>query len=160
MKYTDVRPTIKSGDVLVWNSKSWHLKLVSFFTTSQYNHIALVVVVSGRVMILEATLKGVTLTPLSEELPCYLISLPQYWNNQVQELAFSSLGNKYSIWQAILGGLGLLDPGKDDRWQCAELVSVVLASAGMIDKFEMTPVLLVEQLIEQGAPLTYLSKDT
>jgi hypothetical protein len=158
MRYTDVRPTIKSGDVLVWNYKTWYSKIVSIFTTSKFNHVGIAVIMSGRVMVLEATAKGVTLLPLSEELPCYLLSLPEYWNEHIEAFAFTTIGHKYSIWQAVLGYLGFLTPGKDSQWQCAELVAVVLSSAGMINRFEMTPTLLVEELMEQGATLTYLGK--
>jgi hypothetical protein len=134
------------------------MKLVSIFTTSRYNHLGIAVVVSGRVMVIEATRKGVTLTPLSEELPCYLISMPDYWNEHVETFAFSTVGNKYSIWEAILGYFGELKGGDNEVWQCAELVNTILSSCDMIGNVKSTPTDIVEKLLEEGLALNYLSK--
>jgi hypothetical protein len=159
MRYTDVRPTIKSGDVLVWSIKdSWVMKLVSIFTTSKYNHIGVAIVISGRVMVLEATRKGVTLSPLSDELPCYLISMPEYWNEHLETFAFSTVGNKYSVWDAVLGFLNRLNIGSNDSWQCAELVNTILSSTDILSGVSSTPTAIVESLMEAGLTLRYLSK--
>lgn len=159
MRYNDVRPSIKSGDVLVWHYTDWYMRLVSLFTTSKYNHIGVAIVISGRVMVLEAVGRGVQLNPLSEHLPCYLITMPDYWNADLETFAFSTVGHKYSVWQAILGGLGLLDAGKDNRWQCAELTNTVLSSSRMAEGAEDTPTSIVETLMENGLTISYVKEE-
>jgi uncharacterized protein YycO len=159
MRYTDVRPTIKSGDILVWSIKhSWVMKLVSIFTTSKYNHLGVAIVVSGRVMVIEATRNGVTLVPLSEELPCYLISMPDYWNEHIETFAFSQIGHKYSIWEAILAFFNQLKTGDNEVWQCAELVNTILSSCDMIGNVRSVPTDIVEALLEGGLTMNYLHK--
>jgi len=101
------------------------VQFVRIFTRSEYSHVGIAWAVGGRVLVLEAVSKGVRIFPLSLLLPCYWIPLGK-WSAEIEERALSQVGKPYSRWQAILGGLGRLQGGADERWQCAEYVATSL----------------------------------
>lgn len=132
MKYSEARPLIQSGDVLLWSYRggwnSWHnikLQLVRIWTRSDLVHVGVAWVVGGRVMVVEAVSTGVRIFPLSRLLPFYWINTG-CWNDEIEQEALKHVGDKYSYWDAIKGGLGLLAIGRDSCWQCAEFVQHLL----------------------------------
>jgi len=67
MKYSEVRDTIKSGDLLAWSHRGWRtwydikIQAVRFFTQSEFSHVGVAWAVGGRVFVLEAGCKKTTL---------------------------------------------------------------------------------------------------
>lgn len=127
MLYDEIRGQIKNGDILAWSGGGWgswreiKISIVRIWTRSEYSHIGIAYVDKGRVFVLEAVaIDGVRIAPLSEDLPFYYIPCRKALSEKAMEYAFSKIGEKYSTWQAILGGLNLLRNGKDKKWQCAE----------------------------------------
>lgn len=163
MKYKDIRSEIKTGDLLAWSSGSWktwagiQINIVRIFTRSEYSHVGLAYVNHGRVFILEAVGAGVRIFPLSKELPFYYISKPTKLSRAATTFAFEQLGEKYSKFQAILGGLGLLKDSQDDKWQCAEYVYNILKTdqKDMLDT-ELTPSAIVKKAASTWGPIFYV----
>ena len=89
--------------------------------------------------VLEAVSAGVRIFPLSRLLPFYWVSLRAHWESEVEAWALRQVGEPYSQWQAVLAGLGLLKPGEDAIWQCAEYVVEVARRAGAELGAEATP---------------------
>lgn len=161
MKYANYRDNIKSGDLLAWSHRgfgSWYdlqVQAVRFFTRSEYSHVGVAWVFGGRVFVLESVTGGVRIFPLSRLLPCYHVALPVNWTTDAEEFALSKLGQPYSKWQAILGGLKALRPGEDAQWQCAEYAFEVIEQAGVTLGATVTPSALVEQAMH-FSPCVYL----
>lgn len=164
MKYDDIRSTIKSGDVLAWTHKEWgswndfQIQFVRMFTRSEYSHVGVAWVVGDRVFVIEAVVPKVRVFSLSDATPFYLLPCGvTYWNDEIAKKALSFVGQKYSKWQAILGALNKLRCGKDESWQCAELVNTLLQSGGVLKYGESlsTPTAIVEVLQRIGYP-TYM----
>ena len=156
MNYAKARETIKTGDLLAWSHgslRSWkdfQVMLVRVFTRSEYSHVGLAWVANGRVFIIEAVGTGVRIFPLSRELPFYWVQKPSPLTQEAIEFLFARIGAPYSKWQAILAGIGALAKGKDDRWQCAELVLSALAldDDGFGD-INATPTAVVKEAMRQ-----------
>ncbi len=163
MQYADVRPQIKTGDLLAWSHggwRTWHDIQVSFvriFTRSEFSHVGLAWVANGRVFILEAVGSGVRIYPLSRELPFYWVPKPFRLSRNAVNFAFAHIGDAYSKFQAKLAGLGLLQKGDDDVWQCAEFVLSILAQDRWpLDDVDATPTAVVKAAMQHWGALRYV----
>ena len=151
--YKDVRPTIKSGDILAWTHKSWKswydikIMIVRLMQLSEYCHVGIAVVGQDRVWIVESVTPLVRIVPLSGELPCYVITGNGLTDKQRLK-AISMIGKaEYSQWEAIKAffkGNTL----NDDRLQCAEFVAEILDLP-----CKATPSSIVDYKLSQGASL-------
>lgn len=156
MKYSTVRPAIKSGDVLAWSHRklrSWYdfkIMLVRLFTMSEYSHVGLAVVMGGRVWVLEAVTPRIRLVPLSNLLPCYVVSGNKMTKEEINSaLDWVGRGDvEYSQIEAIKGYLGKNDRA-DGAVQCAELVNIILGLP-----CRDTPSATVAYMLENGSTLT------
>ena len=163
MKYeTEAREHIRSGDLLAWGHDRWgswydfKIQLVRMFTRSEYCHVGIAWVIAGRVFVLEAVSAGVRIFPLSRLLPFYWIPLRAAWESEVEAWALRQLGEPYSQWQAVLGGLGLLKPGEDRIWQCAEYAAEVARRAGVELGKDVTPTAVVRAAQRLPGTVTHL----
>lgn len=126
MKYAEVRPKIKSGDVLAWTHKKWgtwydfQVQMVRMFTQSEYCHVGVAYVVADRVFVLESVGAGIRMQPLSLELPFYWIPTEANWSNSTLKAAMSKMGQRYSKWDGIISMWKKIHPGDDNKWECAE----------------------------------------
>lgn len=113
--------------------------MVRVFTRSVYCHVGITWVIAGRVFVLEAVSAGVRIFPLSRLLPFYWVPLRATWESEVEAWSLRQVGESYSQWQAVLAGLGLLKPGEDTIWQCAEYAAEVARRAGVELGKDVTP---------------------
>ena len=149
MRYAEARGRIKSGDLLAWSHRGWRswydlkVQAVRAFTRSEYCHVGIAWAVSGRLFALEAVLTGVRIFPLSRMLPFYWVPLRATWTREVEAWALAQVGEPYSQWRAVLAGLGLLRPGEDSIWQCAEYAAEVARRGGVELGSEATPTAVV-----------------
>jgi uncharacterized protein YycO len=165
MKYADARPQIKTGDLLAWSNGgwgSWHdiqVNFVRMFTRSEYSHVGLAWVANGRVFIIEAVGTGVRIFPLSREIPFYWVRKPSPLTQEAIEFLFERIGAPYSKWQAILAGIGALAKGRDDIWQCAELVlsALKLDDDGLGD-IDATPTAVVKEAMRQWGAVQFIEE--
>ena len=133
--YAELRPTIKSGDILAWTNRRIEkisdltLQVIRFFTKSEYVHVGTAWVVNDRVFVIEATIPLVRIYPLSKLLPFYLINTNSPWLKETENYALSIVGEKYSIRQAMFSLFK--KPNLDDSWECAELVYELLKKDGI-----------------------------
>ncbi len=160
MKYAEIRPQIKSGDILAWSHKTWgsfydlQVQAIRVFTRSEYHHIGIAWVVGDRVFVIEAVQPEVRIYPLSAQTPFYWIPCgAAYWDKPTEEYALSKVGEKYSKWEAIKGFFNILKNGEDAIWQCAELVNCTLTESRMLSATtKSTPAALIESLMNMGFP--------
>lgn len=158
MKYLYTRDDIRSGDLIALSHNRWaswsdvQVMAIRVFRMTEYSHVGVAWRICGRLFILHAIGGGVSITPLSLNLPFYWLPLDQ-WTPEAEEYALSTVGQRYSKWQAILAGLGMLRGGTDDRWECAEWANMVLRRCGHDVGDAYTPDELVDRLLILGHQL-------
>lgn len=147
MEYKDIRPTIKSGDLIAWSSgKGIQVNIIRIFTRSEYTHVGIAWVVDGRIFVVEAVPSdGICITVLSEHQPFYHVSHGDAfkWTADMERFMLSKVGEEYSRWEAILG---FFNKTRDNGiWECAELVRETYSiTDGCIDRIPATPTKMVE----------------
>lgn len=163
MKYSEIRNTIKTGDVLAWSEgdfKSWkgiQLSIVRMFTRSTYNHVGVAYVVGGRVFVVEAVVPYVRIYPLSKVLPCYYMKVPFDATPEMEERMLQLVGLPYSKWEAIRSFF-TKSTDSESVWECSKLVNSVLGKVD--DRFNQindTPAETVRLLTDViGSPIVYI----
>ena len=155
-KYSDIRSTIRTGDILAWShtgNKSFYdfkLWLVKLFTKSKFTHVGIAWVVGSRVFILESVSAGVRIYPLSLALPCYLVSKGHLSSEQLT-FAISKAGQEYSTIECIKAYFNSNNLS-NSSWQCAEYVCSVLNLP-----CRATPADVVKYLLDRGMHIEELS---
>jgi hypothetical protein len=164
MRYNEIRDQIKTGDLLAFSNGSWtswhdaQVNIVRMATRSEYSHVGIAWVISGRIFVLEAVGTGIRIFPLSKCLPAYLIKRSKPLSDGALEYAISLVGEKYSKFQAVKAFFNQLKVGADKEWQCAEYVSSVYYKDGEEVVSSPTPSNLVFELSEKWAsPIYYIS---
>ena len=159
MKYTDVRSTIKSGDLLAWSHRGWRtwhdikIQIERMATQSEYSHVGLAWVVGGRVFVIEAVQPKVRIYPLSKLGSFYLTPLGAPWLPTTEEAALDHVGVEYSQLDAIHAFFAPLDA--DCVTECAALVLNVLKRDEIFLGSRATPDAVVREAQLLGNP-TYL----
>lgn len=136
MKYSEIRHTLKSGDILAWSHTGWSswydfkLQLIRIFTKSEFVHVGIVWKFGTRVFILEATSPTPRIVPLSNKIPFYLLRLPKKISDKAIEYAMSHIGlTPYSTIEAIKSFFGT-NSISNSRLQCVEYVKNILGIDG------------------------------
>lgn len=144
MRYDQVRPMIKSGDLLAWTHRGWgswydfKIQMVRMFTRSEYSHVGVAWVSAGRVWVIEAVTPKVRVFPLSKLSPFYWLPMPVGpWDEERETAALAPVGDDYSQWQAIVSIAH--KPTRDNLWQCAELAHMIEALFGIELGKDITP---------------------
>jgi len=148
-RYEEVRPQIKNGDVIMYEGKSMVPKLVSWFTRSPYSHAGIAVWWNERLMVMEATMRGVRVMPLSRNIFKHKGKVE--WFTSKQEIsdedrlrmvifAQEELGKSFARWKAVLFGLKILlnrNLSKKDQLRmenklfCSQYVAQIYNSIGL-----------------------------
>lgn len=164
MNYKEIRPTIKSGDVLAWSHtklRSWYdfkIWMVRLFTQSEYVHVGTAWVIGERVFVIEAVMPLVRIYPLSKLGDFYHLPLGVRWSPETEALALSYIGHRYSQVQAVRAPFG--KPPKDNLWQCAELTATISKSDDVNLGELYTPSAIVLAIQRLGVPTTYVINPT
>lgn len=162
--YENQRAKIKSGDVVAFSSNEWSFKtiasqIIRVATRSEYNHVGLVLKISGRLMLVEAVVPYVQMVPLSDytEEGFYVLHLKTPPSKAETEFAMSLVGKqKYSVWQAVKAFFKRLKIGEDEFWQCAETVIVARRLSGVNLGDVATPSRIVKEALQQGYEISYI----
>jgi hypothetical protein len=131
MKYSEIRETIKTGDLIAWSEagdwsswRNWQLNFVRMGTMSEYNHVGIAYVIGGRVFVVDAVVPNVRIFPLSKLTPFRYIRTPFIFDNYVEEFMLLHVGTPYSKWEAFKAAF-TSDTNNDKVIQCAKLVNKV-----------------------------------
>lgn len=160
MKYADIRPTIRSGDLLAWSHRepwyrSWYdfkISMVRMFTRSEFSHTGTAWVVGDRVLVIEAVTPLVRIFPASKLLPFYHLPLNAKWSDDALEYALSKIGEPYSQLQAVQAFFRI--PKEDSLWECAELTRLIALRDGIDLGVSATPSSVVNTAMDNGATAT------
>ena len=150
--YLEKRHLIKSGDLIVWGTKSddsflSFRNLIKFFTASDFVHTAVAWNKSGRIFVLDAVMPRIRLKPLSDMRQCYLVPMNIHWNDGLEKKLLSYVGQEYSVPQAIMSYF--TRPLKDDKWHCVEVVKDFYEYAGLKIDSKYIPGDFVEAAIKK-----------
>lgn len=148
MKYNDYKNNIKSGDLIAWTTKGFKnpiAQLVRLFTESEYEHIAIAWVISGRIFVIEAVHPLVRIYPLSDRLPFYTIPMNIEWNDDREKFLLSKVGKSYSFWNAIKSYFKKINP--NNEWECAQLALEFYKDANITLDANATPSALIESIL-------------
>ncbi len=136
VKYDSIRPTVRSGDVLAFEAKTFVGRLISAWTGSRYSHvgIAMWLAASGaepRLFLLESRgRRGVTMRLLSGIGPCWYLPTNIQWTVDVNQFIWPRLGNANYDWNSIFRRLMFRAAKRDGAYYCSEFVGEVLVRGG------------------------------
>jgi hypothetical protein len=164
MQYSNIRSTIKSGDVIAWSEggwSNWHdiqVSIVRMFTESEYSHIGVAYVVAGRVFVVEAVVPLIRIFPLSKLTPFFYFKAPDtWWSDKMEEELVSKVGLPYSKLEAIKAFMGMNTDGTEN-WECAKLVNKTLMTADAgFDAVKDVPTDIVKYIMDKyNIPAVYV----
>jgi hypothetical protein len=144
--YAEVRPELRTGDVLCFRGRKLGSALIRWVTASRYSHVGLVYCFEGRVYCLEAVASGVRLIIMSELVRRYAggidyFAIPEA-NLQQREgaigFAFEQLGKLYNraglarfIWFLWSGSRVRRRSRARNQWFCSEIVNEAYRRQGL-----------------------------
>ncbi len=148
-RYEEIRLQIKDGDVLLYRGKGIITRMIRWVTHSEYSHAGIAVWWNERLMVMEAVMKGVRISPLSRNI--YQHKGNVEWFSCKKEIseedrqrmvifAQEELGKSYARWRALLLGLKVLlkrDLSKkdelrtEDKLFCSQYVAQTYNSIGL-----------------------------
>jgi len=137
MHYQDIRPRIKSGDLIGFSHHNPASHVVQVATKSIYSHVAIAWAAAERVYVFEAVQPLVRIFPLSKLLPFYWCEINKDLNDEALNFLNSVVGDCYSVADCIRALKG--DTTLDNRWQCAELGREAMRKNGHIVDCKATP---------------------
>lgn len=158
MRYSEYKEQIKSGDLLAWSTKGVHsfmdivTNIIRVVTQSEYEHVGVAWVISGRIFVIEAVFPNVRIRPLTQRSPFYIVPMNIEWDQSKEEFLLSKVGASYSIWKAITSVFVKLPVNQE--WQCAQLANEFYKSCNINLGDSSTPADIVEQAL--GNSLTGL----
>ena len=154
-KYEEIRHQIKSGDAIFFkanykNRTLWdklQIFAIQLFTLSKYTHCGFVVRLGDRLMLCDMTKsRGCSLSPLSEAGDFIIESAPREMKRATGEWVLKQLGHlRYSVPEAIEGGLGILGASHDSESMCAELLRDML----FMDGYENLPKIVTPESLRE-----------
>lgn len=165
MNYSEARPQIRSGDLIVLSHYKWaswydlQVQAVRFGTQSEYSHIGIAWVIGGRVFVVESVTPVIRMVPLSLMVDegFYWIPLDADIADAELEFALSKIGTgRYSKLQAIMAQLRTLKIGADNLWECAEFVIMARKLSGVDLGDKATPSAVVRAAQDRGAPVYFV----
>jgi len=166
MKYSELRDTFKTGDLLVWSEggdwKSWRniqLNLVRMGTMSDYNHVGIAYVVGGRVFVVESVVPYVRIYPLSRLLPFFYIKTGYNFSMEHEERLLKYIGMPYSKWEALKAAFSK-STNNDKVIQCAKLVNNVFSEfdPGYTKLFDTPGAVVAYAREATGGQISYIYK--
>jgi hypothetical protein len=148
-RYEEIRLQIKDGDVFLYRGKGIVPRMIRWLTHSTYSHAGVAAWWNERLMVMEAVMRGVRVTPLSRNLFQHKGSVEWFTcKKEISEedrlrmviFAQEELGKSYARWKAVLFGLKVLfkrDLGKKDELRmenklfCSQYVARIYNAIGL-----------------------------
>lgn len=166
MKYSDVRPLIKTGDALFFsggNLSSWYgiqVMLVRLFKPSKWSHVGMAWVANERVFIMEAVGSGIRLFPLSKEIPFGWVPKPEPLSQAALNWAFEQIGVKYPAkWKLVLNKAFGMNLDVEGALDCSDYFTQILAQDGIKFGSAVDPTTLCDEVTDHWGGLRLITKE-
>jgi hypothetical protein len=165
MKLADAMSSIKSGDIFAFaNETSVVDRLISLWTRSPYDHVAIAYWKSGVLQLAQATYgAGCTLVPAqpsaisSHTGTCYWLANNLAWNAAADAALNGAIGQPYSFLAEIEVGLDL-EPAAN-QYICSIYAADILTPAGLtISRRGCTPATVVAACLGRGSKMTQITQ--
>ena len=150
VKYQDIRDQIKTGDILLFNGRHWLSHVIEGISHSKYSHVAFLTRWEGRIIAMQADLRGVEVIPASM-LVCRYEGCVEWWRlGDAQRHAFDGrdflnraltlIGIKYGylslLWLGIRMMLGMsvyrrFSHVRPSTLYCSQFVSYCYKNEGL-----------------------------
>ena len=117
LRYSEVRKTVASGDVLLYEGETFFSWIIKKVTRSRFSHSGIAVWWNERLMVMEAVSRGVVVTPLSASVGQYKGHVHWYASKRplgegdrkrMIVFAQEELGKEYALWKAVWVGIRLV----------------------------------------------------
>jgi hypothetical protein len=167
--YTKVRPEMQSGDIIAMTHRSWktwydwQVQAVRFFTQSEYCHVGILWVISGRVFVIESVTPHIRIVPLSliQKEGFYWMPTEVPMSDEELSFALSMVGvGLYSKWGAMMAPFHRLKLASNDIWECAKFVLRARILSGLDLGDTATPTAVVRKVQELGTPVFFVKSET
>ena len=150
MKYSDIRPNIRTGDCILWKGDSWVSRQILRF--SAYSHVSLVVrldkysAMADRVFLVEALGNGIVFRLLSERMKDYNgrvfffgVNLLQHQRDDIRDSSLLNVTRnvKYdykSLFRNLAGRVNM----DADKYICSEYVWAEWLNVNFVKPFKPT----------------------
>lgn len=150
MKYHN---DVKNGDLLIWSEdrqnriSNMFLKMVRFFTMSEYAHVGIAVWINDELHVVEATIPEIRIAKVVDT-PWHVSVPASVWNDTSSSFLMAQVGKSYSFLDCLRAYLGLR-VNDNDSWQCAELSREFYLLGGIDLGKAYTPNRVVRKLMQQ-----------
>jgi hypothetical protein len=140
MLYSEIRPKIRTGDLLAWEvttiSSALDLALLAYQKIYKTNisHVGMAYVFGDRVFCLEATPPAVRLIPLSMLDDFSLLQANIDWKPSYDRVALKYIGRDYSLTDHLKGMMHFKT--SDKELYCSELLSRIYRDIGLVPSLE------------------------
>jgi hypothetical protein len=149
LPYSDVRQTVASGDVLLYEGETFFSWIIKKATRSRFSHSGIAVWWNERLMVMEAVSRGVVVTPLSASVGQYKGHVHWYTSKRLLGegdrkrmiiFAQEELGKEYALWKAVWLGIRLVfnwkpeqrdELKREQKLFCSAYVAQIYNSIGM-----------------------------
>lgn len=163
VEYESIRPTVRSGDVLVFEAKTFVGRLISAWTGSRYSHVGIAMWLAAtgaepRLFLLESRGgAGVTLRLLSGVGPCWYLPTNIQWTVEVNQFIWPRLGAAYYDWRSIFRRIVFRPAKRDGSYYCSEFAGEVLMRGGfpLTEEAFSDPGSLVHSVLRYGPGQMY-----
>jgi hypothetical protein len=158
MRYEEVRPLVKNGDVVFFSShrslgdwliKQWSELVVKGLTKGVYSHVGQAYWLGPRLFLLEASFEGgVRMVPMSMRQPDKIVEMKLNWGSPTESVAFENMGKKYGKWEAVSAGLGMREL-HNNEFICTEYVADICEAGGYyFPKVKQLPDIFYNQVLQ------------
>lgn len=143
---------VKTGDLLVWTKdqqsfkSNLFLKVVRFFTQSEFAHVGIAYWVGDRLCVIEATIPEVRIYPLSNKDEFYHIAMDADVDLETEDWLLDKVGLPYSFMDCLRAYFGYVS-SNNQSYQCAELCNEFYRKVGIELGTVYTPSKLVYSAI-------------
>lgn len=138
VRYSEIRDTLKTGDLVSWKAGKVNslfsavLKIYQKILKPKSVHVGIVLVIGGRVFVVEARPPQIRIYPLSRMENFYLIrtNIPEDKNDV--DLLLTEIGVEYGLFD-LVRGIVFADGKNNKEMYCSELASIYYEDVGTLD---------------------------
>jgi hypothetical protein len=134
--YRRLRPHVRSGDLIAFESKSFSGRMIRAWSGSRYAHVGIAMWLSAsgarpRLFLLESRGGyGVTMRLMSSAGPAWYIPTRIEWNADVNRFVWPLLGTAGYDWISVMRRCFFLPPRRNGVYYCSEFAGEILLRGG------------------------------
>lgn len=156
--YRALRPHVRSGDLIAFESKSFSGRMIRAWSGSRYAHVGIAMWLSAsgarpRLFLLESRGgHGVTMRLMSSAGAGWYIPTRIDWNGDVNRFVWPRLGTAGYDWVSVIRRCLFLPPRRNGAYYCSEFAGEILLHGGfdLPEEALFDPGELVQAVLRNG----------